>query len=105
MALDTRSATTGSTAFEVVTMPFVPASPGEPGFQPERVLRHLEELAEIGVTGVVIRGLGREVGRLTERIEEFAHTVIGPWQRLSGATESPLATRGGAAGWPPPASL
>ncbi len=61
MALDTRAATRSSTPFEVVSMPFVPASPGEPGFQPDRVLTHLGELAEIGVTGVVIRGLGREV--------------------------------------------
>jgi hypothetical protein len=83
MALDTRAATRGSTPFEVVTMPFVPASPGEPGFQPDRVLSHLAELGEIGVTGVVIRGLGREVGRVTDRIEEFAHTVITPWLRLS----------------------
>ena len=80
MALDTRAATRSSTPFEVVSMPFVPASPGEPGFQPDRVLTHLGELAEIGVTGVVIRGLGREVARVTDRIEEFAHTVIAPWQ-------------------------
>ena len=80
MALDTRAATRSSTPFEVVSMPFVPASPGEPGFQPDRVLTHLGELAEIGVTGVVIRGLGREVARVADRIEEFAHTVIAPWQ-------------------------
>jgi hypothetical protein len=43
------------------------------------VLAHLAELAEIGVTGVVIRGLGRQVTRLTDRIEEFAQTVIAPY--------------------------
>jgi hypothetical protein len=50
LALDTPSANIGSTPFEVVRMPFVPLLRRDRGFSPNRVLAHLEELAEIGVT-------------------------------------------------------
>jgi hypothetical protein len=51
----------------------------KPGFQPDWLLALLAALAEVGVTGVVIRGLGRQVTRVAARIEEFARTVIAPW--------------------------
>lgn len=62
--------------YEVVAMPFVPASPARSGFDLGRFQDHVEELSAVGVTGLEIMLPAATRAEMVESISQFGAEVI-----------------------------